>query len=268
MSETLQRERDSDSCRILVLASLTYLVWVIVTYLLEGRILTLLRPEAVIDRTAYTLIANILIGIILALLVIRKAERTRLISLESAGFRPLKRTIIAVIIAFLGGLAILLIQHHGAPNLVVLLNVYAQVLTVTIAEIVICWGMIGSITEGTLSKKGRIIAIAGGILIASVLFGLYHIGHSPPFNQAGMILLLSFIGIVTSLVYFVGRDIYATIAFHNFLGCIGVIQALEAAGSLPLYEKPLLPVLGMAAISVAVFITIDFRFIRQGSQHA
>ncbi|HNB04259.1 MAG TPA: hypothetical protein PLV88_08205, partial [Methanoregulaceae archaeon] len=164
MSETLQRERDSDSCRILVLASLTYLVWVIVTYLLEGRILTLLRPEAVIDRTAYTLIANILIGIILALLVIRKAERTRLISLESAGFRPLKRTIIAVIIAFLGGLAILLIQHHGAPNLVVLLNVYAQVLTVTIAEIVICWGMIGSITEGTLSKKGRIIAIAGGIL--------------------------------------------------------------------------------------------------------
>lgn len=88
MSETLQRERDSDSCRILVLASLTYLVWVIVTYLLEGRILTLLRPEAVIDRTAYTLIANILIGIILALLVIRKAERTRLISLETPGFRP------------------------------------------------------------------------------------------------------------------------------------------------------------------------------------
>ena len=90
-----------------------------------------------------------------------------------------------------------------------------------------CWGMIGSITEGTLLKKGRIIAIAGGILIASVLFGLYHIGHSPPFNQAGMILLLSFIGIVTSLVYFVGWDIYATIAFHNFLGCIGVIQALD-----------------------------------------
>lgn len=83
-----------------------------------------------------------------------------------------------------------------------------------------------------------------------------------------MILLLSFIGVVTSLVYFVGRDIYATIAFHNFLGCIGVIQALEAAGSLPLYEKPLLPVLGMATISVAVFIAIDFRFIRQGSQHA
>lgn len=153
MSETLQRERDSDSCRILVLASLTYLIWVIVTYLLEGRILTLLRPEAVIDRTAYTLIANILIGIILALMVIRKAERTRLISLESAGFRPLKRTIIAVIIAFLAGLAILLIQHHGAPNLVVLLNVYAQVLIVTIAEVVMCWGMIGSITEGTLFKK-------------------------------------------------------------------------------------------------------------------
>src|SRR5512139_2900693 len=167
MSENSRHNVISVKHRIIVLAFLTYLVWVIVTYLLEGRILTLLRPEAVTARMVYVLVANILVGIILALWVIRKAMGTELISLESAGYRPLKRSILAVIIAFLGGLAILLIQHQGAPNPVVLLNVYAQVLTVTIAEVAICWGMIGSITEGTLREKGRIVATTGGILVAS-----------------------------------------------------------------------------------------------------
>lgn len=249
--------------RVFFLAGFTYLIWVIGTYLLEGRMLTLLRPEAVMDRMVYTLVANILIGIILALWVIGQAAKTGTISLESTGFRSLYRTVTAVIVAFLLGLIILFIQHSEPLNPVVFLNVYAQVLTVTIAEIAVCWAMIGSVVEGNLLKKGRIIALAAGIFVASALFGIYHIGHSPPFNQAMMILFLSLIGVVTSLVYFIGRDIYATMAFHNFLGCIGVIQALETAGSLSLFTTLQLPVIGMAAISLAVFIAIDLQYIRR-----
>jgi hypothetical protein len=44
---------------------LLYLIWVIATYLLEGRILTFLRPEATVDRVVYTVIANFLVGIIM-----------------------------------------------------------------------------------------------------------------------------------------------------------------------------------------------------------
>ena len=57
--------------RALTLAFGLYLVWVLATYLLEGRIHTLLRPEAMGARLSYALIANVLIGIGGSALVIR-----------------------------------------------------------------------------------------------------------------------------------------------------------------------------------------------------
>jgi hypothetical protein len=248
---------------ILLISAGVYILWVLTTWLLEGRMLTFLRPEAVIDRIVYTLIANLIIGSILALWVIRRALAEGKISLDSAGFRPLRRTIFAVIIAFILGLVVMAASRPVSLDPVILTNIYTQVLTVTIAEVAVCWGVMGSITEGSLQKNGRVVAMAGGILVASVLFGIYHLGHSPPFNQAAMIAFLSLLGIVTSLVYFIGRDIYATIVFHNFLGCIGVMRSLDAAGMLSLYGEPLAPVLGMAILSLAIFIAIDIQYVRK-----
>jgi hypothetical protein len=243
-------------------ALVTYLIWVIATFLLEGRILTLLRPEAVFDRIVYTLIANIIIGSLLALIVTRHAMNNKIISLNSAGFQPLKRTIKAVVIAFILGILLLVIQTPASLDPVILLNVYAQVFTVTIAEITVCWVIVGSITEGVLSKKGKIVALVSGILLASVLFGVYHFAHSPPFNQLTMVTFLSIIGFVTSLVYFIGRDLYATMVFHNFFGSIGVMQSLSASGLLAVYSQPLFPVIGMAVISVLIFVGMDLQYVR------
>ena len=64
-----------------------YLVWVLVTYLLEGRIQTFLRPEAMGARLFYALVANIIIGIGGSALVIRFLSRGGTISTEQAGFR-------------------------------------------------------------------------------------------------------------------------------------------------------------------------------------
>jgi|SRR5215208_4188225 hypothetical protein len=57
--------------RALTLAFGLYLVWVLATYLLEGRIHTLLRPEAIGARLSYALVANVLIGISGSALAIR-----------------------------------------------------------------------------------------------------------------------------------------------------------------------------------------------------
>jgi len=57
--------------RVLTFALALYLLWVLVTYLLEGRILILQRPEATGARLAYALVANILIGIGGSVLVVR-----------------------------------------------------------------------------------------------------------------------------------------------------------------------------------------------------
>lgn len=253
----------SPKARIIAFAIGTYIIWVIATYLLEGRILTLIRPEAVVDLISYTLVANILIGILLALWVILQAMDTKTISLDSSGFRPLKRTVIAIAIAFVLGFALMLLLNPPSLDPTVLFNVYAQVLTVTIAEIAVCWAVIGSVVEGTLKNRGRILAIVVGIIAASVLFGLSHFAHSPPFNQPGMVAFLSLFGVATSLVYFIGRDIYATMVFHNFFGSYGVMQSLNSAGILSTYTRPIYPLLGMALISIVIFIAVDLRFIRR-----
>ncbi len=249
--------------RIIIFAIVTYLVWVCATWLLEGRILTLLRPEAVLDRISYTIIANIIIGTLVAIFVVRSAIDAKIINLDSSGFRPLKRTIIAIVIAFILGFILMVLLNPPTLNPTVLLNVYAQVFTVTIAEIAVCWVVIGSITEGTLKNKGKIPAILLGIIAASALFGLYHFAHSPPFNQPGMVAFLALFGVVTSLVYFIGRDIYATMVFHNFFGSFGVLQSLAAAGILSTYEVPLYPVIGTAIVSIAIFIAVDLFCIRK-----
>jgi hypothetical protein len=253
----------SPKTRILSFASGTYFLWVLATWLLEARILTLLRPEAVVDRISYTIIANIIIGILLALFVVRQAMVTKIITPESSGFRPLKRTILAIVIAFVLGFVLMLLLNPPSLDPVVLVNVYAQVFTVTIAEIAVCWAVIGSVTEGLLKPRGRILAIIAGVIAASVLFGLYHFAHSPPFNQPGMVAFLSLFGVVTSLVYFIGRDIYATMVFHNFFGSFGVMQSLATAGILSSYTEPLYPLIGTAVISIAIFIAVDLLYVRK-----
>lgn len=248
---------------ILSLALVTYSIWVIATFILEGRMLTLLRPDAVIDRIVYTVIANIVIGILLALFVVRHAVNGKMISLNSAGFQPLKRTLIAVVVAGILGILVLFLQQPASLDPIILLNVYAQVFTVTIAEIAVCWVVLGSIAEGAFSKKGRIVAIVSGIFVSSVLFGVYHFAHSPPFNQPATVAFLSMIGVVTSLVYFIGRDVYATMVFHNFFGCIGVMQSLSAAGVISAYSQPLFPVIGMAVVSFLLFVVVDRLYVRK-----
>jgi hypothetical protein len=93
-------------------------------------------------------------------------------------------------------------------------------------------------------------------IVASILFGVYHFAHSPPFNTVGTVVLLNVIGLITSAYFFLSRDVYGTIAFHNFVGIFGVIGALEASGNLASFERPLMPVLVMAVVAIAALIAV------------
>ena len=101
--------------------------------------------------------------------------------------------------------------------------------------------------------------------IASVLFGIYHFAHSPPFNTIPVVVFLSVIGLVTSVFFFISRDVYWTIAFHNFLGIYGVIGTLATAGNLASFERPVLPLLVMAVVAIALLIAVHVLWIKQGA---
>jgi hypothetical protein len=252
--------------RALTLALALYLLWVLATYLLEGRILTLQRPEATGARLAYALVANILTGIGGSVLVVRFLSRTGAISTRQAGFRGLQHAALAAVVGVTLGFVIYAVQGAPSFNPVVILNAYAQVMVVSVAEVLVCWAVVGSVAESLLRDRGRWESVILAAIIASVLFDVYHFAHSPPFNTVSFAVLLTVIGLVTSTFFFISRDVYGTIAFHNFLGIFGVIRALDASGDLPSFERPVVPLLVMAVVAITLLIVAHSALAERGSR--
>jgi hypothetical protein len=246
-----------------------FFVWTAATWFLEGRIQTFLRPEAVVDRLVYVVVANLLIGIVGVALVLRFAFASGGGDRSDTGFGARTPSVIWTIGGIALGLALYLVQGAPSYDPIVILNSYAQVFAVSVAEVLVCWAAVGGILWGAfgesrwLGAASRWLAAFVAAVIASALFGLYHFGHSAPFNTIGMVAFLSFVGLWTSAFFFSSRDVYATIAFHNFLGVFGVVQALAAADQLGTFKTPQVPLLGTAIVALLVLIAVDVFVIRR-----
>lgn len=240
--------------RAVVLSVSLFILWTLSTYLLEGRLLTFLKPDAVVDRIIYILVANFIIGIGLSVLILRHLAIKNLISVRHAGFQSIKHTLITVLTGLVLGISIYFLQNPPTTHPVVILNAFFQVLSVTIAEILVCWVIIGSGFESGFKHLGKYPSIIIAIFTSSILFGLYHYAHSPPFNTIEMVSFLSFIGLFTGLFFFISRNVYATIVFHNFFGIKGVLQALDKADKLSGFEDIQPPLLITALIAVTILI--------------
>jgi ABC-type uncharacterized transport system permease subunit len=95
------------------------------------------------------------------------------------------------------------------------------------------------------------MSVIVGAIAASVLFGVYHYAHSPPFNQTSIVLFLMLPSIATAVTYFLGRDIYAAVIVQNFMGIFGVIANLPA---LEPFRQPMVLIYVLSAVSVAVLV--------------
>lgn len=71
--------------------------------------------------------------------------------------------------AFLLGIMFLIVQLPKSPDPVVFVNIYAQVLSVTIAGVAVCRAVVSLITEGYLSGKGRATALVSAMPVSAVL---------------------------------------------------------------------------------------------------
>ena len=134
----------------------------------------------------------------------------------------------------------------------VVFNVFMQALPVSIAEVMVCWALIGSSFESLGRRRfGKVASIVLGAVTASVLFGIYHYAHSPPFNETTTVLFLMLPSIATAVTYFLGRNIYAAIIVQNFMGIFGVIANLPA---LEPFRQPMMPIYILTAVSVAALV--------------
>jgi hypothetical protein len=250
-----------------------YVVWSIVTYLLEGRIHLLQRVD-VIGRFEYVVIANMVIGTVLAFWLLRYYHiSSGFISTKQLGFQSINRRFWAVVgIASMIGFVLFVIQGPVSLNLVVISNVFAQTLPTSIAEVIVCWVVVGASFESLLltSRKGNnefrpkknattVTAIIVGAVVATILFGVYHFAHSPPFNQLSTVLFLMIPGALTSIVFFVGRNIYATIIFQNFQALLGVMGSIDITS----FTHPIYPLLIMGLVSILILIAADVFMMRR-----
>lgn len=250
------------SLRAPLAALLLYALWAFATWFLEGRVETLLRPEATSDRAIYAVVANITVGTGLALLLLHALVRGGAMKLKASGFGAGVPSLLKLAIAFLLGFGLYGLQGAPSLNPAVLINAFSQVLVVSVAEVIVCWALVGASLEAALRGRLRLPWLAAAVT-ASILFGLYHLAHSAPFNSLPMVFLLTAVGFVTSAFFFATRDVYATIVFHNFLGMFGVVQALAARGGLETLAAPQWHLIVTAAAALAVVGLLDWRLLRK-----
>jgi hypothetical protein len=256
------RPRPISTAQALGAAGALVVGWTLATYLLEGRIGVMQQPAS-LARWTYTLLANVLIGTVGVLWVVRPLLAQGSLAPDQLGFRSGRRTATALAATALvtGGLLFLTRPATASPLFV--LNAFAHVLQVSIAEVLVCWVLLGCIVEQALRPRGRAVAVVAAILITDVVFSLYHLGHSAPFNQPRMMLLLLLPGLVTSLVFFLGRDVYAAILVQNALGMTGVMQNVDPL----VFGQPLLPLYALTLVSVIALIACDRLLVRRSAGH-
>lgn len=251
MSE--QEVSSRNPLKLIAIALSIYIIWVAATYLLEGRI-HLFQKVDPIGRITYVVIANIAIGTVLSAIAIRYLLKAQLVKPEQLGLNKSRiRTAAVIASAAAGGLALFMLQNPRTLEPIVVFNVFMQALPVSIAEVMVCWALIGSSFESIAknNNKRKIMSVIVGAIAASVLFGVYHYAHSPPFNQTSIVLFLMLPSIATAVTYFLGRDIYAAVIVQNFMGIFGVIANLPA---LEPFRQPMVPIYVLSAVSVAVLV--------------
>lgn len=240
-----------------------YGTWTLATYLLEGLPRTLLRPEATGLRLAYAIVANLGIGVLGGVAVLRRLVANGGVTAHAAGFRGVPHALASTVAGVALGLAFFWIRDPATRDVVVVGNAYSQVLVVSVAEVVVCWAVIGSAVEATLRRRGAPRPAVWAALAASLLFGLYHFAHSPPFDTLPFVARLTGVGLLTSLFFFAVRDVYGTIALHNFFALAGVLDALGRAGRLEAYGEWSPPLLAMAAVAVLALVGAHFAWLRR-----
>ena len=167
--------------------------------------------------------------------MLRPSLRARFVTSKQLGFQSLRRILTLVVIAIVIGFVLFLTSNPlaGSMNATVIVNIFAQTLPTSIAEVIVCWAVVGTVFESLVRSKmhGKgndlnwkngtvlhlnwasirrklttvsVLSLLVGGIVSVVLFGIYHFAHSPPFNQPNMVLFLMIPAILTSMFYFIG----------------------------------------------------------------
>ena len=199
----------SPALRLLVIPLLVYLAWLLEMYLLAGSRHLLEHPEPA-GIALYTVVGCIITGMILPILLIRKAFIAGSVNMFQIGFRAVRRTLLACSVSGIIVLGLVLLASPFGTDRMAFANAFVLLLPTAAASVMVCWVLAGTHVQAFARSGGAVLSITAGVVITTLLFASATVALSPSVRQEGSLFWPVCIGIGTALFFFAVRDVYAT----------------------------------------------------------
>jgi hypothetical protein len=186
-----------------------YLVWLLEIYLLAGSRHLLEYPEPA-GIALYTVVGCIITGMILPILLIRKAFIAGSVNMFQIGFRTVRRTLLACSVSGAIVAVLVLIASPFGTDRIAFANAFLLLLPTAAASVMVCWVLAGTHVQAFVRSGGAVLSITAGVVITTLLFASATVALSPSVRQEGSLFWPVCIGIGTALFFFAVRDVYAT----------------------------------------------------------
>ncbi|MDD1691134.1 MAG: hypothetical protein LUQ66_10780 [Methanoregula sp.] len=208
--------------RLLLIPVLVYLIWVLETFLFEGRGQLFLRPDPA-GIILYTATTCILAGLVVPVFLMRRAFVAGDVTMFHLGFRSLHRTGLAVVLTVLIiGAAVALANPFGTDRSAFAMA-FLLLLPTGIASVMICWVIAGTHIQALVRDGGVLPSISVGVVVTGILFGLTSRAQFPGAGTPDTLLWYISAGILVAIFFFAVRDVWA--ASVAVTGCLVYLAA-------------------------------------------
>lgn len=245
--------------RLLLIPFLVYLAWLIEVFLLAGNDHVLEHPEPG-GIALYTVVGCILTGMVIPVILLRKAFPSGAVNMFQAGFRTIRRTIpvCSVTAAVIFGM-ILLMNPFGADR-TAFANAFILLLPTAAASVMVCWVLIGTHLQALVRGGGAVVSIPVGVVMTGLLFAVSTLAMNPLAGRDGSFVWPLCSGMGAALFFFAVRDVYATTIMVT-----GFSVFSRAGMPVPPYLHGLSPlvyassILALAAlVSIHVWLSVNY----------
>jgi hypothetical protein len=241
--------------RLLVIPVLIYSCWVLALFLFGGAVHLFTAPAGP-ALALYTLVVCILMGLVIPLVILRRAFVSGAVNMFQLGFRSLVRTIPATVLACIALYGCILLSGMPGPDRAAFAQVFLLLLPTGISAAMICWVTAGTHVQALVRNGGAAISIPVGVVVTGILFALAMLVLVPVQRSPDLLSLYLGAGMVLAVFFFAVRDIYATSIAVT--GCMAFLfsGSVHSAGI-----DPVLPLAYAAAIATAGILMGIHRYL-------
>jgi hypothetical protein len=199
---------------LLLIPLLIVIIWLLENYLLAGNTRLFWQASPLV-LVLYTVISVIIVGTLVPVMRIRVSFLSGAVNMFQIGFRPLRRTLIAVSLTALAGFIVLSLSVQGLDWLTGA-ALFVLLLPTAIAAVMICWVLVGTHVQAYVRCGGAVISVFTGVLMTALVFAISLSALFAGLNFREFFVGFFAVGCVAAFCFFAVRDVWATVIVVAF----------------------------------------------------